>query len=141
MDNNEFDRTAEEFREFSAKMRDPVVVGSLMHALSQERESSNLLLKDIQNRLQAIEEKLARIEAAMPAKPAARPKSVSDVDDRLLDFVKSHGAADAAMVQVEFGYKGRNAASSRLNALWKQGLLQKRQKGKTVLFEPSLESR
>ena len=136
MDNNEFDRTAEEFREFSAKMRDPVVVGALMHALSQERESTNLLFKDIQNRLQAIEEKIARIEASMPV-PATTPKSVSDVDDRLLGFVKSHGSVDASAVQVEFGYKGRNAASSRLNALWKQGLLQKRQKGKTVLFETS----
>ncbi|HII39055.1 TPA: hypothetical protein HA318_03580, partial [Candidatus Micrarchaeota archaeon] len=44
---NEFAAVAGEFRKFSDEMKNPVVVGALLHRLSEERSSSNLVLKEI----------------------------------------------------------------------------------------------
>ena len=42
---DEFKKVAHEFREFDEQMKNPLVVGALLHKLSEERSSSNLLLK------------------------------------------------------------------------------------------------
>ncbi|OIO27224.1 hypothetical protein AUJ14_00100 [Candidatus Micrarchaeota archaeon CG1_02_55_22] len=129
----EFSKVASEFKEFSEKMRDPLVVGTMLNKLSEERSSTNLLLKDIQAKLESMETKIARIEERLSQAPETE-KNVSDVDEKLLGFVRANERVCAQQVQGEFGYKNRNAASSRLNALWKQGILQKTHKGKTVYF-------
>ena len=128
----EFSKVASEFKEFSEKMRDPLVVGTMLNRLSEERSSTNLILKDIQAKLEAMETKIERIEERLSQTPDA--KNVSDVDEKLLGFVRANERVCAQQVQGEFGYKNRNAASSRLNALWKQGMLQKTRKGNTVYF-------
>ena len=49
-------------------------------------------------------------------------------------FAKEHGRVDAEMLKSQFDYKGKNAASARLNALYKTKLLKKGRAGKKVYY-------
>lgn len=108
------------------KFRDPVVLGELMFQLLEERENTNRILKNILQRLEAVEK---------PARPEEEPL-LPELDEKIVDFVKTKGKATAEDVQAEFGYKGKNGASSRLNRLCVLGMLTKRQVGRKVYFLP-----
>jgi len=149
---NEFASTAGEFDDFRKKMKDPVVVGAMLHRLSEERESSNLVLKEINaklDRLMALESRLAALEqkfsvSATPreAKEAAAGEVLlPEIDEDIVAFVARKGKACAEEVQAKFHYKGRNAASSRLNRLCDAGILEKVQVGRKVFFVPHHTSR
>jgi len=127
-----------------SKMRDPVVQGSLLFKLQQERENSNRLLKTIletlDSRLSKMEEKISSIEkkmgAAAPVHAESRPDDLllPSVDGDIVSFVRSKGNACAEDVRVNFRYRGKNAASSRLNHLFELGVLEKRQAGRKVYY-------
>ncbi|MEW5996216.1 MAG: BlaI/MecI/CopY family transcriptional regulator [Candidatus Micrarchaeota archaeon] len=107
------------------KFRDPVVLGELMFQLLEERENTNRILKNILQRLEAIEKPAGPEEPLLP-----------ELDEKIMDFVRKRGKATAEEVQAEFGYRGRNGASSRLNRLCMLGMLAKRQAGRKVFFLP-----
>jgi len=108
------------------KFKDPVVLGELMYQLLEERENTNRILKNLLLRLEALEK---------PSRPEEEPL-IPEMDEKIVDFVKKRGKAAAEDVQAEFGYKGKNGASSRLNRLCMLGLLTKRQVGRKVFFLP-----
>ena len=133
----EFERTAREYEELKQKLRDPVVLAELMHRLSEERSSSNLVLKEINaklDRLLSLEGRIDRIEEKLGSRNASS-SGVSEVDGGILKFIGKKGRACAEEVQSRFSYKGRNGASSRLNGLCKLGILRKTQIGRKVYFE------
>ena len=127
---SEFKQVAGEFKDFSEKMRDPLVVGALLNKLSEERRSTNLILREIHEKLERIEARLNAFEGT-----EGDGQLLSEVDEKLVAFIKARGRVCAEEVKKEFNYKGRNAASSRLNALWKQGVLEKKFAGKTAFFK------
>ncbi len=136
------------------KLRDPVVQGSLMFRLQQERENSNRMLKTIletlESRFQKLEDKIAKIEEKLPSTmqyalsqaPAYSPSQslspsevlLPSVDEEIVSFIRSKGTACAEDVRVHFRYKGKNAASSRLNHLFELGVLEKKQAGRMVYY-------
>lgn len=148
----EYSQVAEEFKDFQAQMRNPLVVGALLHRLATERENTNRLMVEINaklDRIASLEEKVRMLEAkqglptATPAMQASRSDEVllPEVDEKIVAYINGNGGrVCAAQVQKQFHYRGRNAASSRLHSLYLQGVLEKRQVGKTV-FYLSKESR
>ncbi|VVB68379.1 Uncharacterised protein [Candidatus Norongarragalina meridionalis] len=127
---NEFKNVAADFRKMQEQFRDPVVIGALLNAVSEERTATNLILKEINAKLERME---ARINALETRKtPDDFP--IPEVDGDIYDFVKKKGVVCAADVQKKFSYKGKNAASARLNGMFRQGLLEKKQVGKRVFF-------
>ena len=144
----EFASLASQFKQFQLQMKDPVVVGAMLNQLGEERRSTNELLKQINQKLDKIfelEARLKQMEAKIAASPAQAqsPASaanemplqmLSSTDEKIIEFVKKAGRACASDLQKELNYKGKNAASSRLNALWKQGRLDKKYAGKVVYF-------
>ncbi len=129
----EFEEIATEFKKFQAEMKDPLVVGALLSALKDERSSTNLILKEISAKLDRLEAKVAAMETTR----AALKKSsaiLAEVDEEILAFVRSKQRVCSEDVQGQFKYKGKNAASARLNNLFRQGLLEKQQAGKKVYF-------
>ncbi len=108
------------------KFRDPVVLGELVYLLLEERENTNRILKNLLQRLEALEK---------PARPEEEPL-LPELDEKIIAFVRKGKKATADEVQAEFGYKGKNGASSRLNRLCTLGLLSKRQVGRKVYFLP-----
>lgn len=111
------------------KFRDPVVLGELVFQLYEERENTNRILKNILQKLEALEAERSR------ARPEEEPL-IPELDEKIVEFVRKKGKATADDVQAEFGYKGKNGASSRLNRLCMLGLLSKRQVGRKVFFLP-----
>jgi hypothetical protein len=116
------------------KFRDPVVLGEMVFRLLEERENTNRLLKGILQKLDAIEAKLGTSSAM--AAPSMEP-ILPEIDEQIMLFVKERGRTSAEEVRVRFNYRGKNAASARLNRLCDLGLLQKQQAGKKMFFFPS----
>lgn len=113
------------------KFRDPVVLGEIMYRLLEERENTNRLLKNILQKLETLEARGVSTQEVRGEIPLL-PK----IDEDILAFVKEAGQVTAEEVRKRFNYKGKNAASSRLNRLCKQTLLDKKQVGKKVFFFP-----
>ena len=109
------------------KFKDPATIGLLLYRLAKERERTNQLFKQIIEKLEEIKKLNANTQPTSTLE-------ISDTDKQLLEFVKLQGTVDAELVKKQFGYKGKNAASARLNALYKLGLLQKARSGKKVRY-------
>ncbi len=124
------------------QFRDPVILGELMYKLSEERENTNRLLKTILQKIEELEKKLEgvqgdrslAVERSSTLDSELSSPLLSEVEERILSFIKEKGKVTAEDVRKAFGYKGRNAASARLNHLYKLGLLDKKQVGRKVVF-------
>ncbi len=113
------------------KFRDPVILGELIYRLLEERENTNRLLKNILQKLETLEAKGIATEDVREEIPL-----LPEIDEQILAFVGESGKVTSEEVRKRFNYKGKNAASSRLNRLCKQNLLSKKQVGKKVFFFP-----
>ena len=117
-----------------AKFNDPVVLGELVYRLLEERENTNRILKNILAKLDSLESKGVSVqEMKEDVKEVLLPK----IDEDIMKYIKKSDKVTAEMVRVRFKYKGKNAASARLNKLVGLGLLQKKQVGKKVFFFPT----
>lgn len=131
----EFDAVVGEFRELEAKFKDPLVIGTLLNRLAQDRESTNLLLREINaklDRIETLEQRIAQLESGGNV---GEKMLLPEVDEAIIAFVKKKGAVCADEVQSKFQYKGKNAASARLNRLCAANILKKTQVGKKVYFQ------
>jgi len=115
------------------KFRDPIVLGEMVYRLLEERENTNRLLKNLLQRLDAIE---AKMGAAPEMQLGAGEPLLPEIDEQIMDFVREHKKVTAEEVRAKFNYRGKNAASARLNRLCDMNLLQKMQVGKKVFFFP-----
>ncbi len=134
----ELKQAFDEFKEFRELMKNPLVVGAMLHKLSEERASANLVLREINaklDRLLALEEKIRVLEERLEVHRASVSEDLlPKIDNEILEFVRKRGKACAEDVQQKFKYKGTNAASSRLNRMVREGLLKKAQVGRKVYF-------
>jgi archaellum component FlaC len=126
-----------------AKLRDPLVLAALMHTAATEKETTNRLLRTLIERLDAkfaeVDERLSRIEKGSARMPQEQEEVLLPaVDEEILKFVKEKRHASAEEVRKRFNYKGKNAASSRLNRMYEMGLLGKKQVGRAVLYTAKL---
>ncbi|RLG19431.1 hypothetical protein DRN67_02710 [Candidatus Micrarchaeota archaeon] len=116
------------------KLKDPVFLGSLFHVAASERENTNRILKTLLARLESIEARLRKLEGSTRPEGPRPPTILPDVDFEVMQFVKDKGRVYATDVKKRFKYKGTNAACARLNKLYDQGLLEKKQVGRRVYY-------
>lgn len=112
------------------KFRDPVVLGEMIYKLLEERENTNRILKNLLTKIERLEK-----QGPSPVEEVGEPL-LPEVDAKILEFVQETGKVTAENVRNRFQYKGKNAASARLNRLYELGLLRKKQVGKKVYFFP-----
>jgi len=141
----------QEFRELTGNLtaaveevNDPVAIATMLYAIAEEKKSGNLVVKDISGKFDQMMSKLDRIATLledMSAKSEAanspnRPDNIdiSDRDHEILEFVRTHKRVCADMVQDHFNYRGRNAASARLNKLFRDNVLEKVYAGRNVYY-------
>jgi len=105
-----------------------------LYDLEKTIKSTNLINRDINAKFDAILEKLDIIADAMQ-KAAEKNMPLTTMDRQILEFVKEKNSICADDVQKKFGYKGKNAASMRLNNLHKKGLLKKKLINKKVYYQ------
>jgi len=115
------------------KFRDPVILGEMIYKLLEERENTNRILKNLLIKIERLEKQQA--SHAAPVEEVEEPL-LPEVDAKILEFVQETGKVTAEEVRNKFKYKGKNAASARLNRLYELGLLRKKQVGKKVYFFP-----
>ena len=115
------------------KFSDPIILGEMLYKLLEERENTNRILKNILTKLESLETK--NIDAPKEYLPQVL---LPEIDEQILSYVKEIGKATAEDVRGKFHYKGTNAASARLNRLFEQGLVNKKQVGKKVFFFPQV---
>src|SRR3989338_1742622 len=113
------------------KFNDPIVLGELMYKLLEERENTNRILKNILVKLDKLEEKTATHET-QAIRQQVDEILLPEIDEGIVAFIKEVNKVTAKDVKRKFGYKGTNAASSRLNRLVDAGILTKKQVGKKV---------
>lgn len=113
------------------KFNDPIVLGELIYKLLEERENTNRILKNILSKLEKLENK-ENASILPPNQLALLPS----IDEKILEFVRAKGKVTAEDVRKEFKYKGKNAASARLNKLYELNRVDKKQVGKKVFFFP-----
>ncbi|MBI4214566.1 hypothetical protein HY546_01095 [archaeon] len=109
---------------------DSAAIGVMLYRLARERQIANELNAKLLEKLEAIE---SLLKSKSMERRAEEPL-ISTVDAELLAFVREKKRVDAENAQAHFGYKGINAASARLIALYRSGLLAKGRAGKKVLY-------
>jgi len=124
----------DELRPILLKLRDPVVLGSILFKVASEKENANRILRNIYARLDALEARIANLEGLAGEARRPAPAILPEIDQRIVDFVKKKGLACAEDVQSAFNYRGRNAASARMNNLFELGVLEKVQAGRKVFY-------
>jgi hypothetical protein len=91
--------------------------------LESELSEAGLYEQDDQSAFDPVEDRLSRVQP------------VSGLDAKILQVVQLKNIACAEDIKQELGYKGRNAASARLNRLYQQGLLERHQLGHKVYYK------
>ena len=111
----------------------------ILKYMVEERERTNKILNGIAAKINSLEQELNEPyveETATYSDPVAnRELPVSQLDADILSFIQSKDMVCADQVKALMGYKGRNAACTRLNKLYKQGLLERFQLGHKVYYK------
>ncbi len=133
-----FEDLTADFDELMEKSSDPKFVAVLLFKLAQERQKTNALLDSINDKFDKLMFHLKTGEAEQKPVISPQEQAVYDIlpeqDQSILKFVEEQGKATALDIQKVMSYKGLNAASQRLNKLFKEGYLKKVQSGKKVFF-------
>lgn len=124
--------------EIMEKSKDPLFIGALMFRLLNERQKTNQILAQINEKYDKI---MFELKTGGMEKDSILDKANESTfqilpqhDQMILRFVEEKGSASALEVQSIMNYKGLNAASQRLNKLFKEGYLKKVQSGKRVVY-------
>ncbi len=115
-------------------------VMALFRYMREEREKTNKILAGITVQVQKLEHEIEYVYAEEEKQGYAiadnREIPLSTLDTKILNFVQSKGGMACADEIKEFmHYRGRNAACSRLNKLYKEGLLDRYQLGHKVYYK------
>ncbi len=102
------------------RIDNPVTLGILVALLIEERRRTNKILEEIRDLLKHN----AKREV----------EELSDADEKIVELAQERGMITAEDVKEALGYKGLNAASARLNRLYKMGVLTKIRKGRKVYY-------
>ncbi|MEM2175075.1 MAG: hypothetical protein QXI58_05595 [Candidatus Micrarchaeia archaeon] len=102
-----------------------------MYAVLRERENTNLILKNILQRIEALEEKIREIESSR-----IRKISLSEIDRAIISYakMKENKEITAKEIQKIFKYRKRNAACARLSRLSDLGYFERKRVGKEVYY-------
>jgi len=117
------------------KANDPVAIGLMLYSIAEERRSTNLIMRDLNAKIDAITSKIDELESKIETKPEPKRNTLSDRDQEILNYVKTHGMISAQQLQQKFKYKGKNAASARLSKLFHDGWLKKDYAGRKVYYK------
>jgi predicted HTH transcriptional regulator len=120
------------------QMNDPVAIGVMLYSIAQEKNSTNLLIRDINAKFDQLLTKIENLQKEIGEVETRTKKGeaiLSERDQEVLEFVKSKGKVDAQTLQNEYKYKGRNAASARLSKLFRDGHLEKTYSGRRVYYK------
>lgn len=147
--NQEFQELAGNLSEAVHQISDPVALATMLFSIAEEKKSTNLIIKDINVKFETLVEKFENIRKELEKlnqrieenknqqtqqQKAEYETEPSERDKEVLKYISENKRACAEELQKSFNYRGRNAASARLNKLFKEGLLGKVYAGRNVYY-------
>lgn len=119
---------------------------TLVKYLMDENRKTTMLLRNISENLARLETDLNATYEEENPKPEqyvqqpsgeklVRELPISGLDARIIQTIQVMGMACADDIKSKMNYRGRNAASARLNRLYKQGILERYQLGHKVFYK------
>jgi len=127
-----------DLREIMELSKNPAFLSVLMYKLAQEREQTNKIMEQLGEKLDEINFHLRKEEVKKKKNGVAENRELVEVlpeqDQMIVNLVQENGSVEAKDIKSALGYKGTNAASQRLNKLYKEGYLRKVQSGRKVLY-------
>jgi len=137
----EFDNMVGDLAGAVHEVHDPVALATMLYTIAEEKKSTNLLIREINAKFDALTRKIAELEAKLSGRQASEPAhpapnvGLSERDEEVIEFIKEKERVCAEDLQERFNYRGRNAASARLSKLFKDGLVGKVFVGRKVFYE------
>lgn len=132
----EFEELVGNLAQSTNQLQDPVAIGLMLYSIAEERKSTNLIIKELNAKIDGLVNKISEFEKQPATAPAPATPALSDRDQEVMNFVRSRGRVSAEEMQKKFKYRGKNAASARLSRLFHEGILEKEYAGRRVLYKP-----
>ncbi len=110
------------------KNNEDIQLALAIYELSKQIEDNNRLIKTLIQKIEILELRLSNKNAN------ENEVIISEIDEKIIELIKKMGKVTAEEIKDVFNYKGKNAASARLNNLCRMGLLKKVHGGKKVYF-------
>jgi hypothetical protein len=130
-----------DIKDIAEKHYEPFFIAMLLFKLAEERKKTNELMENINRKLDELAFAIKQGGRSANAGedmlvPSQRQEFtiLPEQDQKILELVESKGMVDAKTVQQAFNYKGLNAASQRLNKLFREGHLKKVRAGRKVIY-------
>ena len=115
---------------------------ALLKYMIDENRKTTILLKGIFSNLENLSNELRQDEyddEPQSSKPEDRSQlkeiPLSEIDTSIIQLIQVKGMACADDIKSRLGYRGRNAASARLNNLYRLGILKRYQIGHKVYYK------
>jgi hypothetical protein len=116
---------------------------TLLKYMMDENKKTTMILKGMQDQLNSlidtgyIEQQEGQETTYPQENKLAKTQPISGLDAQIIQIIqRTHGEmACADDIKKQMSYKGRNAASARLNRLYKAGLLERFQLGHKVYYK------
>jgi len=96
-------------------------------------EKSEMLIERLEKFENVLNDRIEKIERLI--EHSKKAENLTTTDKQILNFIKEKGLACAEDVQKVFKYKGKNAASARLNILYRKNELEKIIRDKKVYYQ------
>ncbi len=133
-----FEELSFDIREIMQFSDNPAFLAALMFKLAQEREQSNKQMQNILEKFDSIMLELKTKNTSLTSQQevpnSKKIELLPEQDQLILQRAAENGQVTASDIKAALGYKGLNAASQRLNKLFKEGHLKKIQSGKKVYY-------
>ena len=115
---------------------------TLLKYMMNENRNTTMILKSIADRLDKLDMDVNAEyyeqedqEQYLQENKLAKVQPISGLDAKIIQLIQSRDMACAEDIKKAMNYRGRNAASARLNRLHKQGLLDRYQLGHKVYYK------
>ncbi|MFI5412725.1 MAG: hypothetical protein ACHQX1_02445 [Candidatus Micrarchaeales archaeon] len=118
---------------------------TLLKYMMDENKTTRNMIEQMYKKIEKFEEEINADLSEEPGQGATNPLEqgvtttqvvpISELDKRIIQHIQIVGMACADDVKKHMNYKGRNAASARLNKLYRQGIIERYQLGHKVFYK------
>lgn len=137
----EFSSLTLDLQDVMKHSNNPMFVAALLFKCAQLQEKQNKILDGIDKKYDEmmflLKTKQAEAQSNTALESTANKFEVlPEQDEQIMKIAEEKGGVDAKKIKEALGYKGLNAACQRLNKLYREGRLVKKQSGKKVFYLP-----
>ncbi len=128
----DFNDLSLDMQEVMKESSNPAFLAALLYKLTKEREETNKILKNLEEKFSKIQELL--ISNSSNSHTNLGENILAEADQHIMQLIDEMVTVSAKDVKERLSYKKENAASQRLSKLVREGHLKRVRSGRKVLF-------